>query len=164
MGLYTGRGVLDPRYFSHPRPSFEGDYVALVEFFDPSDSDDDVSWDEVEEKWVSVIKSPLWRGMARVVPNKDWRARTKDFAGESNAEHAVRVQLDIRKNLLVPKAQWTQENAVDLKTNHMMRVITNPADQLLTEYRFVVRNSVGASDNWHRTILCDVNLGGRFSG
>src|SRR5690606_7525060 len=70
----------------------------------------------------------------------------------------------VTRRLRARRAQWTQESAVDLKCNDMMRVSTNPAEQLLTEYRVVVRNSVGASDNWHRTILCDVTLGGRFSG
>lgn len=164
MTVRKNRGILDPRYFRHPMRSLWSDYTALVEFYIPSDADDDLQWDEEQGRWVSAPAEILWRGMARIAPNKDWRARTRDFAGESAAEHAVRFQLDVRKNLLVPRAQWTEEYMVDLTTGHMVRVISNPNDPALQEYTFVVRNAIGANDSWHRTILCDANLGGRYVG
>lgn len=159
MGLLRGRGILHPRYFRHAVPSLETDYVALIEIT-RDDVNADPVWDEDAKQWVSQPLPLLWRGMARLQPNKDWRARNRTWAGEETAEHAVRVQLNLYKNLLVPKEVWPAP-MVDVKHGDFVTVIRNQNDPSLELHQFVVRNSMGASDSWHRTLLCDVPLGSR---
>ena len=161
MGIFKGRGLLHPRYFRHPVPSLESDYVALIEFTRlDSEANTPPEWDEEAEEWTSSALLPLWRGMARLQPNKDWRARNRTWASEETGEHALRIQMNLYKNLLVPKDEWPAA-PVDIKHGDLVTVTSNPNDPVLEGYQFTVRNSMGASDSWLRTILCDVNLGTR---
>jgi hypothetical protein len=75
----------------------------------------------------------------------------------------VRIQLNTYKNFLVPKDQWPAP-PVDILHGHVVTVLNNPNDPVLENFIFTVRNPIGATDNWHRTILCDANLGSRTSG
>lgn len=159
MGLRKGRGTLDPRYFRHMTPVLEGDMIALVEVYRMDPGAEPV-WDGVS--WASGSSDVLlWRGLTRVQPNKDWRARNRTWAQEDTAEHAIRFQLNLAKNELVPREDWPAP-LVDIEHGDIMKVIDNPNDPILESFVFSVRNSIGASDNWHRTILCDVNLGSRY--
>lgn len=164
MGLRTGRGTLDPRYFRHATPVFEGDMTALIEIRHPFKGDEEPLWDSELAEWVYPEDlAPVWRGLARVQPNKDWRARNREWAMENTAEHAVRIQLNAYKNFLVPKDEWPAP-PVDILHGHVITVLNNPNDPVLENFVFTVRNPIGATDNWHRTILCDANLGSRTSG
>lgn len=159
MGLRRGRGTLDPRYFRHMTPVLEGDMIALIEMYRMDPTAEPV-WDGVS--WSSGTGDLLlWRGMARVQPNKDWRARNRTWANEDTAEHAVRFQLNLAKNHLVPKHEWPAP-LVDIQHGDIVKVTNNPNDPLLESFVFSVRNPIGASDNWHRTLLCDANLGSRY--
>lgn len=159
MGLLKGRGTLDPRSFRHMTPVLEGDFVALIEVIRPSPEDAQPEW--IDGDWVYPTPTALWRGMARVTPNKDWRARNREWAMEQTAEHAVRVQLNLAKNMLVPKSEWPAP-AVDIRHGDVVKVVDNPNDPILERYNLTVRNPIGATDNWHRTLLCDANLGSRY--
>lgn len=160
MGLRIGRGMIDPRYYRHPMLGLEGDYTSLIDIIRPRGGAEQ-TWVEAEERWTNVDVEPMWRGMARVQPNKDWRARNRTWASEQTAEHAVRFQFNLAKNHLVPKSEWPAP-LVDIQHGDIVRVQSNPNDPVLELYQFTVRNPIGASDNWHRTILCDANLGGRY--
>ena len=166
MGLLKGRGTLDPRYFRHMTPVLEGDFVALIEVW-RLDPDAEAVWVEDEDHdnggyWTEgADDQPMWRGMARVVPNKDWRARNRTWANEDTAEHAVRVQLNLAKNFMVPREDWPVP-LVDIQHGDIVKVLNNPDDPILERYTLSVRNPIGASDNWHRTLLCDANLGSRY--
>lgn len=161
MGLLRGRGTLDPRYFRHATPVIEGDMTARIIVLRPHDGTQEPVWNDVTETWEMPENAPVWRGMARIQPNKDWRARNREFALETSAEHAVRVQMNIFKNWLVPKPEWPAP-PVDIQHGYIIEIEDNPNDRVLENYLMTVRNPMGASDNWHRTLLCDVNIGGRL--
>lgn len=166
MGLLTGRGTLDPRSFRHMTPVMEGDFVSLIEIYrlDPNAEPVWVEDAGVEYGgyWIEGAEDGrLWRGMARIAPNKDWRARNRTWANEDTAEHAVRLQFNLAKNLLVPREDWPA-TPVDIHHGDIVKVVNNPNDPVLELYSFSVRNPIGASDNWHRTVLCDANLGSRY--
>lgn len=163
MGLRAGRGTLDPRYFRHAVPVIEGDMIATIEISVPFDGTQEPYWDDATGAWVSPAAVLIWQGKARIQPNKDWRARNREWSMENTAEHAIRVQLNLAKNLLVPREAWPAD-PVDIQHGHIVHVIDNPDDPLLTNYLMTVRNPIGASDSWHRTLLCDVDLGGRVDG
>src|SRR5690606_39487543 len=81
MGLLTGRGTLDPRYFRHATPVIEGDMTALIEIRRPYEGEEEPLWDSELEEWIYPNDlSPVWKGMARIQPNKDWRARNREWA------------------------------------------------------------------------------------
>lgn len=166
MGLLKGRGTLDPRFFRAGTPVFEGDMTALIEVIRSSPEGSQPAWveDETYEYggyWQDHGALVLWRGMARVTPNKDWRARNRTWAMEQTAEHAVRIQMNLYKNFLVPREEWPAP-PVDIWHGDIVKIVKNPNDPVLEKYSLAVRNAIGASDNWHRTLLCDANLGGRY--
>jgi len=139
-------------------PVIEGDMIALIHIVRMDPAAEPV-WDGIE--WSSgASDTPLWQGMASVRPNKDWRARNRTWAMEDTAEHAVRMQINLAKNLLVPHADWPAP-PVDIQHGDIVTVLNNPNDPVLEQYAFSVRNPIGATDNWHRTLLCDVSLGNR---
>lgn len=166
MGLLRGRGTLHPKYFRHMTPVMEGDFVSLIEIL-RLDPNAEAVWiedptSEYGGYWGDgAADATLWRGMSRIAPNKDWRARNRTWANEDTAEHAVRLQFNLAKNLLVPREDWPAP-LVDIQHGDIVRVVENPNDPILELYSFSVRNPIGASDNWHRTILCDANLGSRY--
>lgn len=160
MGLLVGRGTLHPAYFRHATPVIEGDMVALIEIKKPYSGATEPVWNEATQEWAYDANEVVWRGMARVQPNKDWRARNREWAQENTAEHAIRVQINLYKNMLYP---WPAP-PVDLKHGYIVTVVNNPNDPILERYMFTIRNPIGASDNWHRTLLCDANLGSDIDG
>src|SRR5690625_4677922 len=52
MGLRTGRGTLDPRYFRHATPVIEGDMTALIEIRHPFKGDEEPLWDSELAEWI----------------------------------------------------------------------------------------------------------------
>src|SRR5690554_4851883 len=52
MGLLTGRGTLDPRYFRHATPVLEGDMTALIEIRHPYEGEEEPIWDGELEEWI----------------------------------------------------------------------------------------------------------------
>lgn len=161
MGLLRGRGTLDPRYFRAGTRVIEGDMTALIKILRPNDGTAEPVWSDEAGEWIEPADTLIWRGMARIQPNKDWRARNREFAFENTAEHAVRVQLNVYKNFMVPREQWPAP-AVDIQHADIVEIERNPNDPILEKYVLSVRNGIPASDNWHRTLLCDANLGSRI--
>lgn len=130
----------------------------LVELYYPVEPNK-VSWD-ADTGTVTGLPVACWKGRAIITPNKDWRARSKNSAYELTAEHAYRVQIGhLKKNLLVPRAQWETVAPIRIGNGVVVKVVENIADQRLVGVELVVRNATSGSDFWQPTLLCDVNTG-----
>lgn len=118
-----------------------------------------LEWDADTGK-TATMPQPVWRGRAIITPNKDWRARSKNSGFELTAEHAYRVQIGhLKKNLLVPRAQWETKPVVRIGNGVVVRVVENIADPRLVGIELIVRNATSGTDFWQPTLLCDVNTG-----
>src|SRR5690625_7166875 len=78
MGLLSGRGMIDPRYFRHMTPVIEGAMTGLIEVIRPSPEDAQPEW--IDGEWVYPSPTAIWGGMAGVTPHKDRRARNRGGA------------------------------------------------------------------------------------
>ena len=155
MGLLRGRGTLDPRYFRHATPVIEGDMTAHIVILRPHDGTEEPFWDKDLEQWLMPDNDPIWEGMARIQPNKDWRARNREFAREETAEHAVRVQVEFGSNTI----DGSDGVLPEFRLGDRVRVLSSPHDNALEDYIFTVRNPISSSNAWLRNLLCDVDLG-----
>lgn len=86
----------------------------------------------------------LYRGHARVVNNKDWRARVRTQRGDMGTDHAIRVQVPIK-------------GCPPIRANDLVRAVDSPPDQELCQYLLHVRNPLMSSNAWVRNLLCDVD-------
>lgn len=86
----------------------------------------------------------LYRGEARAVNNKDWRARVRTQRGDMGTVHAVRFQIPIR-------------TSPPIHAHDLVRVIEAEPDPDMTNYLFHVRNPMMSSNAWIRNLLCDVD-------
>lgn len=153
--------VFDPRYFYHARPTVESTQIAHIEVFEhipgvPSEWTPGVG---MNNPWIL-----RWKGQGRVQPNKDWRARAREVAGEFSATHAVRIQLGIGKNEL--GAVYDDDgNIIQYGTDpsfglgwrvHVVEVPITGADKLLTR-DYLIRNAIVSSNTWSYRLLCDTD-------
>jgi hypothetical protein len=154
-----GRGIFHPDFFYHPRTTVESAMIARVKIYKPTG---------VPADWVPSVGMDndgyilVWEGPARVQPNKDWRARPKEVAGEFNAVHAVRVQIPVGRNELggVKSGDRFSSYGVDpaFAKDYRVDVVDMPVigtirmeDKALT-----VRNALVSSNAWLINLLCDV--------
>lgn len=174
MALNT-RGVLDPRFPYFARAAAVSGMLAEIEINKPVKSD---TWNPANGDVYSGVYSytPLYKGRARVQPNKDWRARKQRWEGTTFTEHAVRIQLDLTGNTIttpepLPDPQLGEPGHTPLpgdagiihvndvvKVTKVLASYGYPVDGMLMVYTFIVRNVVPTSNSWVRTILCDVNV------
>lgn len=106
-------------------------------------------------------EKPVWVGYAAVTPNKDWRARDREWGEEITGIHAYRVQLNhIDKNLLVPEEQWG-DPSLRVPMGEGMRVIVKdlPGDTRIKSLELTVRNAQTDNNMWQPTLLCDMETG-----
>lgn len=95
----------------------------------------------------------IYRGMGRVQPNIDWRARDRNFANELTATQATRVQIKFHGNEL------TEDGSVPeiFKDYRVVLLVPGGSDRndWLTGSSMIVRNAEQASQKWVRSMLCD---------
>lgn len=130
------------------RPSQGNEYG-----FDPTTGGLTIPDGEGGEKFPELIL--LYRGIGRVVNNKDWRARVRTQRGDMGTDHAIRVQVPIRTSPPIHAndlVRAVQPDPSDPELGHL--VIGDPE---LTHYIFHVRNPLMSSNAWLRNILCDVD-------
>lgn len=110
-----------------------------------------------------VDELEVYRGIARVQPNKDWRARKQKFETEAVTEHAYRIQLafdgqeleDNDGNPLPFPAIHAEDRVRVIQVQSLRGIEVDPA---IKDLVYIVRNSVAGSNYWVRTLLCDVIL------
>lgn len=154
MALMNRRSV-DPRWMYASRKVPSGLMEAIIEIFRPAPQDSEPVFDPTTGTWSGGAPLYLFRGNARVQPNKDWRARNREFAREETAEHAVRVQVEFGSN----KIDGSDGVLPEFRLGDRVRVISSPHDTALQDYIFTVRNPISSSNAWLRNLLCDVDLG-----
>ncbi len=151
---------MDPRFVFHHRNVARGWMTARIEVLSVSAATPDIrfsSWDPLNPSYpeqgdpkTRAVLTPIFVGMGRIEPNKDWRARLMENDGAVSTWHAVRVQYDLTSNELTTTVMPGKGDQV-----HVLDCI----DPLLDDYRFAVRNPLGTSNTWQRTLLCDAVVG-----
>lgn len=138
--------VFHPEWSYRARPVANSPMLARVEIWRPTGETPE--WNGTDE--MSGGYELVWVSRARLQPNKDWRARTKQFAGEYDAVHAIRVQVPIGGNEL-------ENQTVDFTKDYIVRVIASPiiGTENLIDQEYVVRNASLSSNAWVHNLLCD---------
>lgn len=156
-----GNGIFHPRFFYHPRPVVNSAQVAYVQVFKPTGGVP--RWngtDSMENNLLTLV----WEGHARIQPNKDWRARPREFAGEFDATQAVRVQLPIGENHLgatfaTDGTVVTYGADVEFFKDYEVKVVSVPVEGALNMVgnTYFVRNAMTSTNLWVYNLLCDTN-------
>jgi hypothetical protein len=154
MALMNRRSM-DPRWVYASRKVPSGFMEATIEIFRPAPQNSEPVFDPETGTWSGGPVTYLFRGRARVQPNKDWRARNREFAREETAEHAVRVQVEFGSNTI----EGSDGVLPEFRLGDRIRVTSSPHDTALEDYIFTVRNPTSSSNAWLRNLLCDVDLG-----
>lgn len=156
--------VFDPRYFYHARPTVESTQIAHIEVFEPTGAHADWTPGTGPGAGMNNPWNLVWRGQGRIQPNKDWRARAREAAGEFTATHAVRIQLGIGKNEFGAVLD-DDDNIVTYGADpafalgwrvHVVEVPISGAENLIDK-DYIVRNAIVSSNTWSYRLLCDTD-------
>lgn len=164
MASLNRRAALDPRWPWHQRSVPRGHMNALVEIFRRPGRGNEYGFDPTTggltipdgaggETFPELAL--LYRGVGRIVNNKDWRARVRTQRGDMGTDHAIRVQVPIREcppihaNDII---RAVHPDPDDPEFGHLAL-----GDPELTHYVLHVRNPLMSSNAWLRNLLCDVD-------
>jgi hypothetical protein len=149
MALNSRMGIFHPQFFYHPRPTVESGMLAKVEIYKPTGKLPE--WEGPGKGMSDEGYELIWRGPARIQPDKDWRARVRNFGGEMSGIFAVRVQVPINKNELGPDRRFRKDYRVD--------IIEAPVEgtETLEGMSLYVRNAVNSANAWLYNLLCDTD-------
>jgi hypothetical protein len=157
--MLNSRGIFHPLFATHPRTTVNSAQLARVEVYEPTGNTAD--W----TPGVGIadnLETLVWKGQARVQPNKDWRARPREFGGEFDATHAIRVQLGIGKNevgatLDVDNKIVTYGPDVMFHKDFIVVPIFLPVNgtEVMEGQKLYVRNAEISSNAWVYNLLCD---------
>lgn len=157
--MLNGKGIFHPLFAYHPRHALSGSQQTLVEVYAPTGGTAEwVPGQGMRDNTLELV----WRGYARVQPNIDWRARTRDHGNEFNAIHAVRIQLSIGQNLF--GAIYDDEgNLIEygedpvFAKDYVVTVVESKVSgtQGLLDKAFTVRNALVNDQAWVYNLLCD---------
>lgn len=96
----------------------------------------------------------LWRGPARIQPNKDWRARTVESANDPQMVQYTRVQIPLSKSGPVPNIRVQDIIAVQQMQDTQDWVFNHT----LEAWTLFVRNAQNSSNRWLYNLLCSADL------
>lgn len=172
------RPVLDYRFPFFAREAVAGSMHCVVKVWHTETVQHTPVWnpdadDPDEREPGSVLTKTLsYQGMARLSPNKDWRARSVELDGQIEVQHAVRVQLDMMNNLAAKPVGWPTDvywfpviGPGD--TIEVTKVAVNngiPTDLGVADFNYIVRNVSSSSNSWVRTLLCDIIVNDQSHG
>ncbi|MER6605787.1 DUF6093 family protein [Streptomyces sp. NPDC000927] len=154
MSRLLSRRALDPRWPWHQRSAAIGHMNIVVEVFRRSGDVNDYGFDlltggltepDGAGRKAYAKMCLLYRGQARGVENKDWRARVRTGQGDSGTNHAVRFQIPIR---LCPPVH----------AHDVIRVVSSPPNSEMMHFIFHVRTAMPSGNSWIRNLLCDVDV------
>jgi len=156
---------MDPRFPFHHRNVVRGWMVATIEVLQLSSVTPQTAftkWDPLNPNYAEQgtptsrsLQTPIYRGQGRIEPNKDWRARKVEHDAAIETWHAVRVQVDLNGNLM-PEA--VDGEFLETPNAGALVIVLDCIDQEMVGLRYAVRNWLGTSNTWQRTMLCDVLL------
>lgn len=157
--MLNSMGIFHPNFAYHPRYALSGSQQTLVEIFKPTGG---------VAKWTpgagmaDATLEKVWEGHARVQPNIDWRARTREHGNEFNSTHAVRIQLSIGRNLFGAVRDGdgkivTYGADPAFAKDFVVRLVETSVSgtQGLLDKNFVVRNALTNDKAWLYNLLCD---------
>lgn len=157
--LSSRSGVFHPDFFYHPRPVVEAAQTTLVEIYEPTG--ETIEWMPGQTTVDNTLRL-AWKGRARVQPNKDWRARARNFGQEADVTHAVRVQIAIGRNeqgatydvagkitAYGPDPKFAKDFVVICKES----AVTGTSE--LMGIHLTVRNAINSTNLWQYNLLCD---------
>lgn len=159
-------GVFHPEFFYVPRRTTSTAELADIEIFQLS-LDPQNGW----TPGVGIGVTPdtlLWKGKARVQPNKDWRARPREVQFEYDATQAVRVQVPIGKNLVgatwdpVLKRYTSYGEDPRFDKDLRVNVLGGPVKgyKQMEGSNLYVRNAIVNQNLWVYNLLCDTKTSG----
>lgn len=155
-------GVFHPDYFYHIRPSVNSTQIARAKVYAPTG--ERANWTPGVGIPVNTTKVLVWEGYARFQPNRDWRARPRNHAGEHVSTHAIRVQLPIGQNEFGAVLD-ADDNIISygedpiFESGFWVEAVDVPvtgSDALENLQNLVVRNALRSSNSWLYNLLCDV--------
>ena len=100
----NSRPVLEARFPFFARDAVAGSMSATIQLFQVDTPQYTSSWnpdapvEDDREPVAAMTRTLAYEGQARISPNKDWRARKQEVAGQIAVEHAVRFQIDLMHN------------------------------------------------------------------
>lgn len=156
--LNRNLGVFHPRFFYHARPTVESTMLARVEIYRPTGKQS--NWTPGEGMSNDAYEL-VWVGDARIQPNIDWRAREREFAGEFDATHAVRVQVPMQRNELnavkVNGEYVSYSPDPEFYKDFVVKVVASyvKGTDKLVGMKYTVRNAINSSNAWVHNLLCD---------
>lgn len=159
MGL---AGIFHPDFFYMPRRSLNTTQIVEVEVYERTG--ETTQWTPVAGMSGNIYNL-VWRSNARLQPNKDWRARPREFSKEFDDVHAVRIQLPIGKNLFGAEYDPLDPTKIiaygvdpDWAKDYEVRVVSSrvTGTERLDGTTYVVRNAINSGNAWLYNLLCDV--------
>lgn len=156
-----GNGLFHPNFYYKPRPTVESAQLTLVEVWKPTGT---FSGWEPGLGTTNPTYVRVWRGYARVQPNKDWRARPRNAALDFDATHAIRVQVGIGKNLVGATyggdgKVLTYGPDVEFAKDYRVNVVDTFVEgaQWLEGDEYYVREAKTSANLWTYNLLCDTS-------
>lgn len=152
--------LFHPQFYYAHRPIVNSAQVAQVIIYKPTGNI--TEWVPGADEFGDDLYVKVWEGHARVQPNKDWRARPKEAAGDFDVTHAVRVQIPIGENLVgstFDPVDGRRIYGVDpvFAKDFRVDVMVSPVKgtERLVGDQFIVRNASISSNAWVHNLLCD---------
>lgn len=157
MNYLNRRTVFDPRFTAGMGRTANASMTNKVLIRRPKQSTEQGKWDYDLGAYIGTDYTELATPLARVQPNKDWRARSEFFGNDLTAFQAVRIDIPLAY------IEWGDEVSGDERyiIPQDEIIVTRsffPNLEMLTNYVFVVRNSLPSGNAHQFNLLCDANL------
>jgi len=162
--MLNTRSVFDPRFseaFARTGQAAMTSSV-LVRRRKPEGAAGAAEWDYSLGKYRGSDFVTLWAGQARVQPNKDWRAKSYEFANMTTAMQACRFSLPLMDGvwngaLAEEQRHFEDEDQIIIVENFF------PGLDAIKRFTFIVRNDLISGNAGLQNILADVDLKGGIS-
>lgn len=145
----NSRPALDPRWAYHNRPVAQSFMTCAVSI--SHQGLEGVEYDATTNTWSdnAVI---VWSGKARIQPistSNNINTLTND-----SKVRRVQVEIDFSGN----EVSGSSGAMADIRPGDYLMVTDSPVDPMLQNFIYIVRDVIGSSTPWVRTLICDVNL------
>lgn len=159
--MLNTRSIFDPRFTRAVAQVGQGGMTSsvLVRRPLPEDSPLRGGWNYEEGKHIGEEFQTLWAGPARVQPNKDWRAKSYEFASTTTAIQACRFSLPLADGawngaLSASEREFRDEDQIIIQSNAFDHL------DAIKRFVYIVRNGLVSGNAGLQNILCDVDLKG----
>lgn len=159
VGRLNSRGIFDPRFTRGIAVVGEGAFNVSVLVRRPVRAPGSQHNFDTGERGPAEPFQSLWSGPARAQPNKDWRARGYEFAGETTVFQAMRFQLPLvdgewEVGLDQSQMEFRDEDQVLITATAFSKL------EMIKRFVYIVRNPIVSGNAGLQNLLCDVDLKG----